>query len=356
MPGEIPAPSPEEAALASVSVQEGVNQGRIEDKEVARVAAVAEKDVRDTLEAGGINNPENETFHTKKGEPRKGAKAEREVAKARSLIDKIGSEAGTKAAGEFADKSKDRVHNLDVAREMAYAEKPGLEMAANLKAIGSPELAKGRVEAAKAHGTKVGAAYNESADDYLNDIYKLRTGEDQTPVAIRGENLKVWETVREGVAGKGAEPALELDKGFFRRKIHESVYAATGDNNLVMLERRNARTGELISAHAIKTESAAFETRNGAKIPSKELRSELKAKRRDDKGEDAEASQAVIRSHSPGLKYGSEYGNIGEYNLLQRRHLAPESNDAQEALADYRRRQAAQKKAIPFWVRFFNRP
>lgn len=352
MPGETPGPSPEETALASVSVQEGVNAGRIEDKEVARAGAVAEKDTRETLENAGINNQENTNFYTKKGELRKGAAAEKKIAEARSSIEKIGNESGTKAAGEFANKSKDRVKNPDEALDMAYAAKPNWDMAANLQEAGSEGLAKDMLKDANTRMDATSKEYNMRAGKALEDITRVMHGDTKNGAALVGDQLTGYETVKQAVAGPNAQPAFELDKGRGKRKIHEAIYASPASPNVAMIERRNARTGELISVHTVATKSEAFDNRGDIQVPTKELAQQITMARKADSDPDKiESTTPIINSRGPNIPYK---GDVGEYMMLQRRRLNLDSPDAPAAITEYRHKRAAQKKTESFWKRLFS--
>lgn len=326
--------------------------GPIADKEVAEEAAYAEKAARESATESVLGKISEDKLYRKSGEMRD----TKQVRAAREKISKIGNKAGEQQAEEFikgrAEVEKGYVRNRDQALEMASAEKPERDMAANLKAIGSEDLAKGRVEQAKAHGEAAGATYKAAAESALTEIGKLTRGETDSPQLLSGNKLAAWETVKQAVAGKDALPAFEIDKGRGKNKVHESVYASPSSPNVVMVERRNGRTGEIISVHTVRTQGEALRDRKDVQIPSKELRTLMNAARKHDA--DNTGTKAVLNSQSARIEKGRNgYGSVGEYAYLQNRKIGLDSPSAPAELDGYHKRHKQQQRALPWWSRFF---
>lgn len=357
MPGETPGPSPEEAALAKVSVPEGDdNEGKIADPEIARAAAVEQLAAHDQATSETFADTSDLKYHTKAGELRQN----QAVRSARAKISRASDEVGDKAVGEFALKMGDLVKNPDEALEMAKSEDAERSVAANLEAIGSPKLAADRVEQGKQNAETTSLAYNNEAKRALNDMMQVRDGRTERAV-LRGDQLKILPTYEQALAGQGATPVYEQDKGRGKRAIHESYFESSFAPGLVMVERRNARTGELISAHTMKTEQAPFEVnKKGVKLPTQGLREAMAEVRTKDL--EVPESAQVINSRGPNRRYPAGVKNVGELAMLANRGLVTEVDKnsdqelikkRQEALEAYRKQRQAQRRAAPFWQRIF---
>src|SRR5262249_50698314 len=157
MPGEIPAPSPEDTRRDSRIESEltQMQSGPVE-RDVALEMAHATDARLESAQAEEFSKYKPDKLYKKPGELRD----TRQVRKARERIAAAGDAAGMEAGESFirdrAEQQKGFIENVDRARLEAQAEAPGREQSANLKAAGLHELAADRLRDAKAASAEVG--------------------------------------------------------------------------------------------------------------------------------------------------------------------------------------------------------
>lgn len=370
MPGETTGPTEAELNQGRddriAAELQAMNVGRVQDKDVAEEMAYADRDARIDTERSELTKaiPKPKELFKQTGEYRDTIAVRDARENVADVIASAGQVSGEKQGEAFikdrAEHQKGYIQNKDEALEMAYAEKPGLDMAANFEAIGSHKLAKGRVEAAKIAGLARSESYYTAADAGAGDIEKVQRGE-KTYSYLTGKDLDAIDTVIQGFAGQDAMPVYEQDKGIRGNKVREAVYASTSSPDMAMIVRRNAKTGEVISAYTTKTRARALETHKGVQTPTRELRGEMKVLR--DKDEDPENTntEPVLNSKGPRIQFTEDYGNVGEYAMLQSgNYVLDTANDDErkrtdKALASYRARRKQQRSARPWWAKLLNR-
>ncbi|HSX14451.1 MAG TPA: hypothetical protein VLE72_00885 [Candidatus Saccharimonadales bacterium] len=363
MPGETN-PTPDEITaeidrntIQSDREEAGEKAGYILDKDLARAMAEKQLEVRNEAEAKEAElkaNPNNVRKTDNELTKRARTRVEKILSKSQSEGEAAGRAQVESGLKERAKKEAGYEANEDKAFEMASAEYADRTMADNLTDIGSPDLAKGRVEQAKAQGEKAGQTYKTEMDKALTDVDTVSRGPAGGRATLRGEQTKITDSYIEAVAGRGAQPVFEMDKGRGSTKIHESYYQAGVNAETVSVVRQNARTGEVISVHTMKLERTPFTNKRGVKVPSGALQQAMQEPRAKDK----ELGGQAISGRGTPLEFPPGASSVGELNYLRQTGFGYNPGEqfslgrTESALNEYRKKQRQQSRAS-FWDRLF---